>query len=219
MKWTLALLVACNGHSTDIQPTLRFADRSDAEIQRLIGAAVGFEIDTAEQTLHLNPGDPCPMETMQGTMYTFSGGCTTQSGVAIDGTASFYLAAASRYHPEMNHGQWNRWTLKSAMEVDRFDGHASWMVASWAYGGEADLTVDLAGVAVRSDISYTCNPPPNCDSPACGVDCTPEGSGVELVGVGGALVSGSWHLPGGTSLTLQGADTLTVTNDGYQITP
>src|SRR5207237_2395503 len=69
---------------------------------------------------------------------------------------------------------------------------------------DMDLTTELIGVAVRSDIYM------DCDRSGCDLGA----SGVELVGIGGARVSGSIGVNGtqtSGSLTLKGADTVKVT--------
>src|SRR5262245_41175382 len=86
-------LVACGGGggSTDIKGTLRFADRSDVEISRLVSAASGSEGFQAQATAEsyadpFEPTDPCPARAFSGNTGTITGGCTTKDGVALEGT-------------------------------------------------------------------------------------------------------------------------------------
>src|SRR5688500_15754629 len=84
-------LAACGGGSTDIEGTLRFADRSDLEISRLINAASGSEGFQAQATAESyadpsEPDDPCPARSLTGDVGTITGGCTTLDGVTLDGT-------------------------------------------------------------------------------------------------------------------------------------
>jgi hypothetical protein len=85
-------VAACGGGgSTDIEGTLRFADRSDVEISRLVNAASGSEGFQAQAVAEsyadpFEPGDPCPARAFAGDTGTITGGCTTQDGDAIEGT-------------------------------------------------------------------------------------------------------------------------------------
>jgi hypothetical protein len=212
-----ALVAACSGSRTvDIRPSLRFADRTSAEIQRLIAAARGAEIYAATYTLATSPGDSCPVVSIAGQTTTFQGGCTTQAGAMFDGTASLARDSADR-------AQFDAWTLTEPSGSTTYSGYVEWRNTP-LLGAESDLTADIDGVAVRSDLTYGCHALPGCDN-ECTMECTPDGSGIELVGVGGALVSGTWrynvmgniHLVD-TSITLRGADTLTTTPTGWQIT-
>lgn len=220
MKRFAALVVAAactSGHTTDIQPTLRFADHGDPEVQRLIAAARGADVIAAYASLAVT-SDPCPMTTMTGHATIFQGGCTTAGGTSYDGTAT--LQSDSAQHLELD-----AWTVTHDGHTSRFSGTADAPDTTAMLGTTANLTVDVDGVAVRSDLAYSCHALPGCDN-ECILQCTPEGSGVELVGDGGALVSGSWqyfamasvHLDS-EMITLRGADTLTATTDGYQIAP
>ncbi len=219
MRCPLLVLCACTGgHTTDIAPTLSFSDVGSDAIQRLIGAAQGQDIQAAVGRLYSQPGDPCPVATKQGTTTTFAGGCTTEQAVVVGGSAEVTTMAE-----EPDRGTWRAWTLSTSGDVERFDGRATWQVALALLGADADLTATITGIAVRSDIAFSCDPLPGCDN-ECVVRCTPTGSGVELVGAGGALVSGYWDyevMVGASlvdwNLTLQGVDTLVSTKAGYTI--
>jgi hypothetical protein len=86
------VLGACGGGgSTDIESSLVFADRTDAEILRLINAAAGTDMFFAEAQINqfgdTFDADPCPAVTVEGNVATVTGGCTTSDGTRIDGSA------------------------------------------------------------------------------------------------------------------------------------
>lgn len=213
----VSALAACgdSGGSTDIQPTLRFADRTDAEIARLISAAGGSEMFQAESVFgsYDDSGfdtDPCPGITVSGSTATITGGCTTQDGVVIAGAFTvdnpigfdqidWSFGDDTVYRAtgfSLTDGGFTRTFDGELIRTDQF--------ATW----DADLTVTLDGVALRSDLYYHCTNP---DNPRCSL----SGSGLELPGVGGALVSGSVSVDRAAgrqtaSFTLRGVDRLTV---------
>ena len=93
---TLFAIAGCGkGGSTDVQPTLVFADRSDVEIARLVNAASASEGFQAEgEIFQFSPDptttpDPCPAiaEDPTANQVTITGGCTTKDGTTIDGSA------------------------------------------------------------------------------------------------------------------------------------
>src|SRR5687768_17520524 len=88
-------LAACGGDggSTDVQPTLRFADRTDAEISRLVSAASatdGFQAQAQVSQFDdpFGDADPCPnvVEDAAANRVTITGGCATADGTAIEGS-------------------------------------------------------------------------------------------------------------------------------------
>src|SRR5262245_39818225 len=88
----LPVVAACGGGgSTDIDSTLRFADRSDLEISRLVGAAGGSEGFQAQSQAEqfadpFGDTDPCPARSFAGDTGTITGGCTTLDGVVYEGS-------------------------------------------------------------------------------------------------------------------------------------
>src|SRR5262245_48131467 len=65
LMFALPLAACGDGGSTDIKGTLRFADRSDLEISRLVNAASGSEGFQAQAFAEsyadpFEPTDPCP---------------------------------------------------------------------------------------------------------------------------------------------------------------
>lgn len=208
-RLVLAMLVlaACDGSgATDIPATLVFADRTDAEIGRLIQAASGSEMFAAQaQVDRFSDGlDPCPALAVDGSTVTLTGGCTTMDGTEIQGTATV-TNPVSFEQVEYQYGQdtiyeLTGFALTDAGFTQRFDGFTR--IAGFQVW-DADLTTVSFGIELRSDIHY------ECDVASCDL----SGSGVELIGVGGARVSGTVAINGGAggtqSFTLRGKDTLT----------
>ncbi len=203
-------LAACGGgHTTDIQPTLRIADRSDAEIARLIAAASGGEMFSAQSqvdALSLST-DPCPAIAASGDVVTLSGGCTTQDGVAIGGSATItnptvWAQVTYREGTDTLY-QLDQLSFTQHGVAQTYDGSVRITDGLATY--EADITVDEQGEALRSDLLYRCD--------RTNQSCDLGGSGLELVGAGGVQLSGSVEVGTATraSLTLHGVDTLAVT--------
>lgn len=212
----LGLLAGCGGigGSTDVDATLRFADRSDVEISRLVSAASGSEGFQAQGQIGQfdDPfeAEPCPnvVEDAGANAVTITGGCTRTDGTALEGVATLD-----------NPTGWGDLEYDfSASSLYTFDGFAfvyssgagrqSWQGTFRIAPGYSELDMDLVtesfGVAVRSDIHM------ECDSTTCEIG----NSGVELVGAGGALVSGKIAVRGSSavgSITLRGEDTVNVT--------
>ncbi len=220
---------ACSGGgSTDIQGTLRFADRSDVEISRLINAASGSEGFQAQATAESyadpsEPGDPCPARSLTGNVGTIPGGCTTQDGVTLEGTIAIenplnwclVFDDSAGWCDTEYEANWNEpteytfsgFSITQAGFTRSFDGR----LTSASIDGyiDMDITSVQLDVAVRSDIYAERDGSRDVDI---------NGSGIELVGVGGALVDGhigisSTNQTSG-SFTLDGADTLQVTMEG-----
>jgi hypothetical protein len=223
---SVVTVVGCGGGSTDIDGTLRFADRSDAEISRLVSAASGSEGFQAQATAESfadpsEPDDPCPARAFSGDTGTITGGCTTQDGAAIEGsitiknplnwclvfdTANSWcdmeyegnFTAASKY-------TFTGFAITQSGFRRTFDG----FLTSATLDGyiDMDVTSEQLGIAVRSDIYVERDDSRNVSI---------NGSGVELVGVGGALVDGEVSVSTTTnqttgSFTLDGVDTVKVT--------
>src|SRR5262245_21578157 len=76
---------------TDVEPTLEFATLSDAEIGRLISAAGGGDMFSAQAQVDqfgdTFMADPCPNIAVEGSSATVTGGCTTLDGLEISGSA------------------------------------------------------------------------------------------------------------------------------------
>ncbi len=200
-------LAACGGGSTDIDPTLVFADRTDAEVARLISAASGSDMFAAQSQVNTynDTMDACPAITVDGSTVTLTGGCTTQDGVTLGGTATITNPSAWD-QVEFQFGQdevyeLTGWTMTQPGFMVGYDGV---LRVSDFQVWDADLTVtDQTATSVRSDIHYE----------SSGSTCELDGSGVELVSIGGALASGTVAVTGtGTAMfTLRGKDRLTAT--------
>ena len=217
---SLVALGACGGEggSTDVQPTLRFADRTDAELVRLIDAAGGTDlfratgmIDQFGDTFEV---EPCPTITIAGSVATVTGGCARADGTRLEGSGAVdnpigWDQLDYRFQDDTLY-TFTQFGLGDGQATQTFDG---WLrrtdgLATW----DADLTASRLGVTVRSDLYIHCTDPQH---PSCAF----TNSGLELVGVGGARVSGTVtaSTTGGgqrIDLTLQGADRLTVHSTG-----
>ena len=208
---SLALAACGGGGSTDIQGTLVFAERSDQEIARIIGAAGGGDMFQAQSQVDqfgdtFEP-DACPTISISGDTATVTGGCTRMDGTQIEGSAVVenpagwdqidWMGGDSRYelHQLSFTTQGTSFTYDGFIE--RRDTFSTW---------DADLTVTSFGMTVRSDLYYHCENP---SSPSC--DLT--NSGIELAGAGGALASGTVHIEEQSQVsdfTLRGVDRMTV---------
>jgi hypothetical protein len=215
--FVLMALAACgSSHTTNIKSTLRLADQDDATIGRLISAAGGTEMFAAESQIDQfssndQPGfeDPCPALTVAGSTITLTGGCTTKDMVQVDGTATVTNGAAwdlTTYNFQNDTTYTMQgFTLTQSGFTQSFDGRISLEDSMQTY--DADVTVDQLGAAVRTDIYMSCS------RDGTTVSCDLEGSGLELVGVGGVTLSGTVAAGQGASgsFTLHGVDTLTAT--------
>lgn len=214
-------LVACGGvgGSTDIDSTLLFADLDDVQIARLVAAASAGEGFAAQGQVSqfddpFGDGDPCPtvVEDAANLTVTITGGCTRVDDESrIEGTVVIDNPLG---WGELDYD----FTRSSTYEFDGFSidfgtpgAFQSWdgvFTTEQNFGGfDMDLTTDQLGVAVRSDLFLDCN----------STECEHGESGLELVGVGGARVSGTIGVAGQTavgSLTLRGQDTVKVTIGG-----
>ncbi len=206
----ILVLVGCGGGgSTNVKPTLKFADRSDAELSQLISAAGGTDMFMAQSEVDQFAGgsDACPAVAVSGDTITLTGGCTTADGVAVAGSAvltnpvawdqiTYNYTAPSEY-------QLMAFSLTQASQTMTFDGRVTISSNFTVY--DADITSSVLGTSIRSDIHYECDQ----GSQTCDL----SGSGIELVGVGGALVSGSIKVgqSASASYTLRGVDTLKAT--------
>lgn len=206
----LVVLAACGGGgSTNVKPTLKFADRSDTELAALINAAGGTAMFSAQAQIDQFAGstDPCPAVAVAGATITLTGGCTTTDGIAIAGTATVTNPAAwdqvaYNYANDTTY-ELTAMTFTQSGLATSYDGRIT--VADSFATYDADITSNLFGTGdMRSDIHYECDRSSNT--------CDLSGSGIEMIGVGGALVSGSVSVAGGatsSSFTLRGVDTLT----------
>ena len=210
----LLVLAACSngGGSTDIEATLRFADRTDLEISRLVNAASGSEGFQAQAMVGqfedpIDP-DPCPATAISGNTITFTGGCTTADGATLEGTARI----TNPFDVEAIEYDWGDDTVYEldgfgivyAASNTRQHYTGTFVIAGGYTELDMDITADTFGATVRSDIYMDCSR----------TRCTVSGSGVELVGIGGAKVSGTVIVSGqsaSASFTLKGEDTVKVT--------
>ena len=207
--------VGCGGGGgSEVAGTLVFADRSDAEITRIIGAAGGGDMFSAQAQVDqfgdTYMPDPCPNITIAGTTATVTGGCTTQDGVAIGGSAvvtnPFAWDQIEGVYGEDATYELDALSFTQSSFAQTYDG--SIRVAGDFRSWHCDLTSDMLGIAVRSDLNYACS------GGAGSVSCSLSGSALELVGVGDAGLSGTVRVSENEStseFTLRGVDTLQVT--------
>jgi hypothetical protein len=205
-----SVAAACGGHETDIEASIRFEDLSEVEIARLINAASGSDVFQAQAQVlafsdpfDLDEQSDCPIVTISGSTVSIAGGCSVIDGPTLVGQAA--VTNPIGWDPiEYNFGddqvyEFYGFRIEQLGFASEYDGIAT--IAPGYDTLEADITVDFAGIVVRSDLYF------DCDAGGCDI----EGSGVELVGVGGAHVSGSLSVSSvGGSYTLRGEDTLRV---------
>ncbi len=216
----LFTVAACGGGGgTDIDPTLRFADRSDIEISRFINAAAGTDMFMAQNAMDqfgdTFDNDPCPQIAISGNTATVTGGCTRLDGTTITGEAIVTNPLGWDQIEEFDYNsgttyQANQLVIADESWTQTFDGiiRRTDMFTVW----DADITVTMWDLTLRSDLYYACSNP---NAPRCQL----SGSGIELPGVGGALASGLLTADPDTGrqtadFTLEGVDTLTVHTDG-----
>jgi hypothetical protein len=204
------LVAACSdGNGSSVEPNLRFADRTDAEIARMISAAGGTDMFSAQSQLDqlgdtFDP-DPCPTVSIDGRVATITGGCTTADGVEIQGSATVTNPASwdqIEWDPAID----ARYAMDGLAFVQTgytqsFDG--TFAIGNTFQAWDADLTAESLDVAVYSDLHFRCSTS----------SCSLSDSGLELIGAGGAHVSGSVAISGSTSasFTLRGVDTVVAT--------
>jgi hypothetical protein len=203
-------LVACSGGPhTDIKPTLVLADRSDAEIDRIVSGAAGTDMFSAEaqvdQFSSSITADPCPGIAIAGKTVTLTGGCTTTDGIAIAGTATLGNPAAWDSVPydysAASTFDFIGLSFTQSGYTTTFDG--SFEIADSFATYTADITSETLGIALRSNLFISCD--------RGSLDCTFDGSGLELPGVGGVTISGVVHAKTNTeAFTVQGRDRMTV---------
>jgi hypothetical protein len=205
-------LAACGGGGTDIDSTLVFADRTDIEIARLANAGSGSEMFAAQSQINqfgdTFDADPCPAIAVDGDTVTVTGGCTRLDGTTVvEGTATIV-------NPQgWDQLEWNP-SIDTDYDVDlTFDygGYVQSYVGVMSTSNDylvmsSDIIVDQGGVQIRSDIKYVCS--------QASLSCSLSGSGIDMIGVGGARVSGTFHADTQTAeFTMRGVDVLTVTLD------
>jgi hypothetical protein len=208
---TLSGTSACGGGGTDIESTLRFEDLSDTEIARLVNAASGAEGFQAQGRAQFFEDpfepDPCPTIEQDGDRVTITGGCTTAGGEVISGSIEITNPLDWGDY-EWNFGRdslfvFDQFTTDSSGFTTSVDG--TFRLGSSYSKIEMDLVTESFGVAVRSDIFI------DYGTSSASI----KRSGVELIGVGGARVSGKVRVGSGGATTadikLEGADTVRVT--------
>jgi hypothetical protein len=179
----------------------------------LISAAGGTDMFSAQAQVDRFSSQigACPALAVSGESVTLTGGCTTTDGVAVDGSAIITNAAAWD-QVQYNYQHDTTYEL-SGLSLTQSGYSQSMDGLIRITGGytvqEADITVDMQGLALHSDVYFKCS-----RTGQTSVNCALEGSGLELPGVGGVTASGTVNsaTTGSTaSFTLHGVDTLTAT--------
>ena len=188
----LWVLSACGGGldedaptDTDIEPTLVLRGRSEAELLRLMDAGTGGDARALEIWIEFLDDDydpdPCPLITVAGKTATITGGCTRLDGTEIQGYAVVTNPFAWRridHDPSSERVyEAHQLTLTNGSWTTIYDG-----IVRYSYDlnrFDADVTLSDDGMTVRTDLAYACTWP----------ICTFAG-GIELIGGGGAHVSG-----------------------------
>ena len=181
------LLVACGDHGT-----LMLADREPVEINALLDAAFGVDVNNAMSFIENPP--------------TGSGTTITGSATLLDSNTGF--TASDLTITTSSSG--------TIIDVTVIDGSAT-IEGMAQLGTHANMTYTDESVAVRSDIVVSCVSQSDGCQDLCNLNCEVSGE-LELVGAGSVVVTGSWYFePGlaggigpleGVSITLAGADTL-----------
>jgi hypothetical protein len=211
------------GGSTNVSPTMRFSERSDAEISRIISAAGGTDMFGAEAQLSSFDDpfmmDPCPNIAVDGITVSIAGGCTTKDGAALSGDAQIVNPTGwTDVDTDFSRGSeydLHAFTIARQGFTQSYDGFVKIEgFSTW----DCDITATQLGIAMRSDLHYECSQGDQT--------CELSGSGIELYDsagalVGGALVSGTVSLQGQSGhaeYSLRGADRLDATIDKSCVT-
>jgi hypothetical protein len=206
---TLSALAGCPGGS-DHDAT--FAEATPVQLERAFQAASGGDGGSAyiigmfisQQTSE--PG-ACPSIVTEGSTTTLTGGCTTDGGEVIEGRIVVenvppFFSEDPDIDPEaLQRVTYEDFSIEEGEEDVFVDGVVE--LDPVAQRVSVALTLRTLGVEVRSDLSLSCD-----DTDLC----TPDGGAeIEIDGLGGAGIEGTWRLdePAEGSLTLRGADTVT----------
>lgn len=207
----LAFLVACGDDGGGESPPrqFNFDEAAESDIAMFIAIASGTHIEDAHRDIRRyaqpsNPPDPCPAQAVAGSVVTLTGGCTTQNGITIAGTATL-TNPISWTGVEYDGNQNEIYAFTDYVETTEIAGERR-LDGQIVFGqnnnpADADLVTGIGEVDARTDLVIACG--------AAGCDFSGT---AEIVGVGMATVMG--QRPTGsveTMLNLRGADTLEVT--------
>jgi hypothetical protein len=199
-------VTSCAGYESDIPSTIRFAELTDAQVTRLAYAATGSEgVGAMDRAQAFSNNRTCPASKLVGDLVTIDGGCSTDGGDAISGRITIENAFTwpeYRTKPDDDtlfvFHQFAVMGARGHTVVDGWYRQRGWRSSAKII--ELDFTND--GETVRTELFIDEDPPLN----------TIEG-GVELVGIGGARVSGTRDATAyePSRYTLTGVDTLELT--------
>ncbi len=212
MTLMLAALAACSSSSKDTQPA-QFKSADDAHLERALLTASGTDYEAALlfSALLSIPPSTCPAIAQQGAQTTLTGGCTTNAGSAVGGTATLENLGANSDSTQPATADFANFTLSTSGNI-AFDGTISLAPAAPPTVVTTDLDMTFGGIAGHSALIVQI--PAAADGSSTGGSLTAvAGSTVEIDGLGSAEVSGTWTIgenggPSSGSLTLTGADTL-----------
>ena len=205
---SLTALAGCPGSETEYDA--KFAEATDAQLQRSFAASAGGDLESALLIGILFSGgasEPgaCPTVTTDGQDTTVTGGCTTEDGDRWDGSIEIhnlpgFFVENPAYDPEapssvvfdlhiIPFGGGDEVDLSGSVEVA--EGSAS-----------SDFTVDAEGIETTSRLTLECEDEGPCTAAS--------GSEIIVEGLGGAAVEGTWSLGEEASgeVRVKGADTL-----------
>ncbi len=196
-----AALAGCN------QPQARFADATPTQVARGYTASSGADLISVSfiGTTFSGQNAPtsCPTVMTAGQDTTVSGGCTTEDGARLDGSIVLHNVPGVEDNPAYNPSQ------PSSIELDfqvTTPGHEhialEGRVEAGMSGISGDLTIEAQGITTTSRLTLVCDVHGTCTA-------SPD-SEIEISGLGGAGVEGTWSLadqPSGR-ITVRGADVL-----------
>lgn len=209
--FSVAALAGCPGSETEHDA--RFADATDAQIERTYGAASGTDLVSAVFIAALFSGSTsepgaCPTVTTSGADTTITGGCTTEDGDRWDGTIEIHNIAGifvenPAYDPLQPGSVVYDLHIVPFGSTEEVDLSGSVDLDNEGQTLVGDFTVDADGIATTSRLSLGCDEEGPCTA-------SPD-SELEIEGLGGAGVEGTWSLGEESAtgqITVRGADVL-----------
>jgi hypothetical protein len=208
---SVAALAGCPGSETEHDA--RFAEATDAQIERTYGSASGTDLVSAVFIGVLfsgstsEPGE-CPTVTTSGPDTTVTGGCTTDDGDRWDGTIEIhnlpgFLVENPGYDPLLPGSVEFDLHIVPSGGTEEIDLSGSVDLDNDGQTLVGDFTVDADGIETTSRLSLGCEEEGPCTA-------SPD-SEVVIEALGGAGVEGTWSLDEESAtgrITVRGADVL-----------